>query len=300
MANEKILLESGTNEFELLSFILNGCTYGVNVSKVQEIIKVQEVTPLPAADPRMPAVFMPRDELISILDLRYYLHEEKSTVENSSNMVICHFNNRSLAFNVDGVIGIRRISWSDIINPDDVVNSDNSVVTGIVKLEDGIVSILDLEKIITDINVNNGLTMKNVDELSEKVIETNRDIYVLLAEDSKMLNRLITEGLQKAGFKVKNTSNGKEALKFVSDNADEVDIIISDIEMPEMDGMAFLKSVKTNEKLKEIPFVVFSSLVNKQMEDKCFGLGADKCLSKPELDLAIEAINELVNKKKGN
>ena len=297
MEKEGILLEQGTNEFEMLSFVINECTYGVNVSKVSEVIKYQHVTPIPGSDERTCGVFMPRDEIISVVDLRYCLIQEKSTDENSQYMIICRFNQRSVAYPVDNVIGITRISWKDLINPSTVLNSDETVITGIVKLEDKIISILDLEKIMTDININNGLTIEDVDNLTEEDIQANieKNLRVLLAEDSKMLNKLITDGMTKAGYKVFSFDNGKLAYDYLAENTDEVDFIVSDIEMPEMDGMAFLKAVKTDKRYQNKPFIIFSSLVSDQMKAKCESLGVDRCVAKPELQLLLDTLKVFQN-----
>ena len=294
MEKEGILLEQGTNEFEMLSFVINNCVYGVNVSKVSEVIKYQHITPIPGTDTRICGIFMPRDEIISVVDLRYCLIQEKSTEENSEYMIICRFNKHSVAYPVDSVIGINRISWSELISPSKVINSDEGVITGIVKLDDKIISILDLEKIMTDININNGLTIKDVENLTENAIQANiaKDIHVLLAEDSKMLNKLISDGMQKAGYKVLSFENGKLAYDYLTEHTDDVNIIVSDIEMPEMDGMAFLKACKTDKNYQKIPFIIFSSLVSDTMQAKCESLGVDKCLAKPELQLLLDALKE--------
>lgn len=137
-----ILLENGTNELEILEFILDGNSYGINVAKIREIIPYQKVTPVPNAHPSIEGIFMPRDVMITAIDLKNCLQRGQS--EEKGLFIITNFNKLDIAFHVDQVIGIHRVSWSEIIKPGTTVsNSEDGISTGIVKINDKLIIILD-------------------------------------------------------------------------------------------------------------------------------------------------------------
>src|SRR5574344_1373870 len=126
----KILLENGTNELEVLEFMLDGNNYGINVAKVREIIPFQEVTPVPNAHPSIEGIFMPRDTMITAIDLKNCLQRGES--KRAGLFIVTNFNKLDIAFHVDSVIGIHRVSWRDIIKPDATVSSyEDGIATGI-------------------------------------------------------------------------------------------------------------------------------------------------------------------------
>ena len=296
-----ILLENGTNELEILEFKLDNNCYGINVAKIKEIIPYQTVTPVPNAHPSIEGVFMPRDTMITAINLKNCL--QRGVSEPKGLFIITNFNKLDIAFHVDAVVGIHRISWGDIIKPNETVNNaDIGVSTGIVKFEDRLVIILDFEKIVTDISPATGLKIEEIAELGER---TRNNIPVLMAEDSALLNKLISDSLKKAGYvNLIDTVNGQEAWDYISKARDEgnikdkVRIVISDIEMPRMDGHHLLKLIKSDDKTKDIPVIIFSSLVNDEMRKKGEALGADAQLSKPEIGNLVREIDKLVALKR--
>lgn len=302
-----VLTSSGTNEFEMLSFVLDKCTYGVNVSKVREIVKYSKITSIPGSDDRILGVTMPRDELITVVDLRKCLNDVKTENNENKYFIICHFNNITVTFPIDEVIDIKRINWDDIISSDSIISTEKSSITGIVKVEDDIISILDLEKIMTEIDINNGLTVDDINNIPEKTITETKDrnIRVFVADDSKMLNKLICEAITKAGYEVTTFFNGLDLynrLVSLKENNKlyEVDAVISDIEMPKMDGMRLCKQIKEDKDLCHIPVVMFSSLIDEMMAKKCESVGADAQFSKPEIGQVAAKIKDLVATNKKN
>ena len=292
-----ILLENGTNELEVLEFILDGNSYGINVAKIREIIPYQEVTPVPNAHPSIEGIFMPRDVMITAIDLKNCLQRGQS--EGSGLFIITNFNKLDIAFHVDQVIGIHRVSWSSIIKPGTTVsNAEDGISTGIIKIDGKLIIILDFEKIITDISPETGLKIAEIDALGER---KRNDVPILIAEDSPLLNKLIVDSLKKAGYhNLIHTENGKEAWDIISDcmnkgTLDEhVKCLITDIEMPLMDGHRLTRLVKETDATKDIPVVIFSSLVNDDMKKKGESLGADAQLSKPEIGNLVKVIDSLV------
>ena len=294
-----ILLETGTNELEVLEFTLGDNHYGINVAKIREILTYQAVTPIPNAHPSVEGIFMPRDVMMTVIDLKRCLGMQPS--EEGGLFIITNFNKLNIAFHVDEVIGIHRVSWEDIIKPDSTINTeDNSASTGVIKLGDKLVVILDFEKIVTDISPETRLKVSDVDNMTGR---ERRDSPILIAEDSPLLGKLITDCLKKSGYtNIIMNMNGQEAwdklcqMKAEGDVLDKVHCIITDIEMPLMDGHRLTKLVKTDDVLKKIPVVIFSSLVNEEMRRKGEQIGADAQLTKPEIGSLVSAIDELIDK----
>ena len=222
---------------------------------------------------------------------------------NEGLFIITNFNKLNIAFHVDEVCGIHRLSWADIITPDATINiEENGVSTGVIKLEDRLIVILDFEKIVTDISPETGLQVSDIEGLEGR---SRSDEPIIVAEDSPLLSKLITDCLKKAGYtKLIINNNGQEAWDKLSEfrkegNLDEkVHMIITDIEMPLMDGHRLTKLVKEDEELKHIPVIIFSSLVNEEMRRKGEMLGADAQLTKPEIGKLVGAIDRLLDERK--
>lgn len=292
-----ILLENGTNELEILEFTLDGNSYGINVAKIKEIINYTPVTPVPNAHPSIEGIFMPRDTMITAIDLKNCL--QKGASEPSGLFIITNFNKLDIAFHVDQVIGIHRVSWADIIKPGATVSTaEDGVATGIVKIDDKLIIILDFEKIVCDISPETGLKLSDVEKLGKR--ERN-NVPLMVVEDSPLLNKLIVDCLHKAGYEnLMHVENGAAAWNIIQECMDKnclkehVQCVITDIEMPQMDGHHLTSLIKKNEETKDIPVVIFSSLINEEMRIKGEALGADAQLSKPEIGNLITVVDELV------
>lgn len=295
----KILLENGTNELEVLEFVVDGNSYGINVAKIREIIPYSPVTPVPNAHPSVEGIFMPRDAMITAIDLKNCLQRGQS--QPGGLFIITSFNKLDIAFHVDAVIGIHRVSWVDIIKPGATVTTvEDGISTGIIKINGKLIIILDFEKIITDINPETGLKVTEIEMLGNR---EQSGVPILIAEDSSLLRKLIVDSLKKAGYdNVIKAENGEEAWDYINTcrNAgrldEEVKLLITDIEMPLMDGHRLTKLVKSDEETKHIPVIIFSSLVNDEMRRKGEGLGADAQLSKPEIGNLVKIIDDLLAK----
>lgn len=294
-----ILLESGTNELEILEFKVGSNYYGINVAKIKEILSYKEPTSIPNAHPCVEGIFMPRDVIISIIDLAKNLNLAPSTDKSKDMYIVTNFNNLNIAFHVHGVVGIHRVSWADIIKPDDTVNSAGlGVATGIIKIENRLIVILDFEKIVSDINPETGLRVSDIAHLGER--ERN-NAPILMAEDSPLLGKLIYDSLAKAGYtNIKRFNDGLAAWNQLSEYKtngtvkENVHCVITDIEMPQMDGHRLTKLIKDDNELKEVPVIIFSSLINDEMRRKGESLGADAQLTKPEIGKLVGAVDKLI------
>ena len=295
-----ILLESGTNELEVLEFTLGDNHYGINVAKIREILQFQPVTPVPNTHPSVEGIFMPRDTMITVINLKKCLNMADN--DEQGLFIITNFNKLDIAFHVDRVVGIHRVSWNEIIKPDSTINSeDGSVATGVIKMEGKLIVILDFEAIVSSISPETGLRVNDIEQIGKR---PRNEEPILIAEDSPLLSRLITDCLKKAGYdQLIVTYNGKEAWDKIceldkSGTLDkDVRCVITDIEMPQMDGHRLTKLIKSNDRYKNIPVVIFSSLVNEEMRRKGEQLGADAQLTKPEIGSLVDAIDKLLENR---
>ena len=294
--DSKILLANGTNELEVLEFCVAGNSYGINVAKIREIIPYQAVTPVPNSHPSIEGIFMPRDVMITAIDLSNCLQRGES--KPGGLFIITNFNKLDIAFHVESVAGIHRVSWADIMKPNATFSSEDGVSTGIVNINGKLIIILDFEKIVADINPETGLRTEEIETLG---VRQRNDIPILMAEDSALLNKLIKDSLIKSGYgNIISCENGLEAWEIISDcvqkgNLNEhVRCVITDIEMPQMDGHHLLKKIRENSETSKLPVIVFSSLINEEMRRKGEALGASAQLSKPELANLVKEIDSLV------
>lgn len=299
-----ILLESGTNELEILQFQMGDNFYGINVAKIREILSYEVPTPISNADPRIEGIFMPRDEVISVINLAECL--SMGHPDNTANdmYIVTNFNKLNAAFHVNAVMGIHRVSWSDIIKPDSTINAAGAgMATGIVRIDGKLIIVLDFEKIVSEINPETGLKISDVEHMRGR---ERSEAPILIAEDSALLSKMIVNCLKQAGYdNITTTDNGQECWEKLqsylkSGNIDDkVACVITDIEMPQMDGHRLTKLIKTDDSLKHIPVVIFSSLVNDEMRRKGEQLGANAQLSKPEIGQLVEAIDGLIAENAG-
>ena len=296
---EGILLESGTNEIETMKFTIQGEFYGINVAKVKEIMMAEKVKAMPHAHPAVEGIFKPRDTLITVIDLGYYLTNDYLEHKTRDLFIVTNFNKMTVAFRVQSIEGISRISWKDIQKPDKTLtHGEEGVATGIAQCAGELVTILDFEKIVAEIAPETSIQISEVEQMGDRPI---CDRPLVIAEDSILLQKMIDDALQRAGFTdVTDFNNGQEAWNYLkgirhdSDLFDKVNLVITDIEMPEMDGHRLTKLIKDDPRLKHLPVVIFSSLIDDQMRIKGEQLGADEQLTKPEIGNLVHVIDKLL------
>ena len=147
----KILLESGTNEIEIMQFTIDDNLYGINVAKVREIMMSAPVKSMPHAHPAVEGIFKPRDTVLTVVDLPFYLTGKKSEPDPKQLFIVTNFNKMYIAFRVHTVVGISRISWTAIQKPDKTISGgEEGVATGIAQCDDQLVTVLDFEKIVAE------------------------------------------------------------------------------------------------------------------------------------------------------
>lgn len=302
MSEQKILLESGTNELEIVEFKIGKTNFGINVAKVREIINYREVTPIPKTHPCVKGVFKPRDIVITAIDLPKYLNIEEQE-QSEKLFIITHFNKVFTAFQVHSVVGIHRFSWEEIQKPDSTLyGGGEGVSTGIVKKDERLIIILDFEKILSDISPSTTIQISEIKNMGARE-RSNKPI--LIAEDSEMLSKMLIDALTTAGYEnLIITDNGKEAWDKLQefkgqsskDIMDLVSCVITDIEMPQMDGHRLTKLIKDDPILRDLPVIIFSSLISDEMMVKGKKLGADAQITKPEIKNLVYVIDDVIRK----
>ncbi len=296
-----ILLETGTNEFEIVEFNIGDVHYGINVAKVREVITRTPVTEMPQAHPYIDGLFTLRGKAIPLVNLPRCLNIQ--TPDEPKNIIVTEINNYDIGFLVDSVSRIYRISWKNMEPAPEV--GDQSRVVGIIKMEGKIILLLDFETIIAEINPESNQKLTTFDDATVDVKAKRSNVHVVCAEDSPLLRELLVSTLHESGYRfVRDFNNGQDAWNFLSNIdkdipvEDQVRVIISDIEMPQMDGHRLLKLVRGDQRYSETPFILFSSLISEEMRRKGEQLGANGQISKPEINQLIGLLDELKKKKK--
>ncbi|MDW6004219.1 chemotaxis protein [Vibrio mangrovi] len=315
-----ILTESGTNELEIIEFHIekrlpNGgtktCYYGINVAKVREVIQVPETTDYPNAQPHMIGVFSSRDILTPLVDLAGWLGIPKSPDVESKFVIVTDFNRMTNGFLIDSVSRIHRISWNDVESPSQFLEAgEQDCVVAVVRKEGHLIMILDFEKIIADINPE--LSMEKYDvrvdksiDLNQKMISKRNAKTVMVVDDSAFIRSLIQDTLSSAGYNVIACKDGGEAfekLMNIEKSAAEegvqvrelIDAIVTDVEMPRMDGMHLVKRLRDNASYGDIPIVMFSSLMSDDNRHKALSLGANDTITKPEIGKLVTMMDQYI------
>lgn len=293
-----ILLETGTNEFEIVEFSIGGVNYGINVAKVREVIQRAPITAMPQAHPYIDGLFTLRGKAIPLVNLPRCLNVMSNA--EAKNIIVTEINNYGIGFLVENVSRIHRISWKDMEPAPEV--GDQSRVVGIIKMSDRIVLLLDFETIIAEINPEINAKLTTVEDVSSDIKTLRADVHVVVAEDSGMLRDLLVTTLHESGYRfVRDFGNGLDAWEYLRNLSakdgpieSHVGMIVSDVEMPKMDGHRLLKLVRDNDRLHEVPFVLFSSLISDEMRLKGESLGASGQISKPEISQLIGLLDNLI------
>ncbi|MDR3073089.1 MAG: chemotaxis protein [Deltaproteobacteria bacterium] len=309
MSQTNILLDAGTNELEVVEFHLDEegyrGYYGVNVAKVLEIIREQPVTTMPQM--RHPAVlgaFPHRDgRVVPLVDLALYLGK-KRTATQEPKIIVTEFNHIITGFLVSGVNRIHRLSWQEVEAPGSFLqNMSRNAITGVVRLEGRVVFILDMEAIVGELDPALAIRLEgSLAGGGDGVVYT-----VLHADDSGNVRSLVKGLMEKSGrFKVIQTPNGEEAWRLLEKFRREeeagaapvsqrIQAVISDIEMPQMDGLTLCRKIKEDSKLNKLPVALFSSLITDRLEHKGESVGADAQFAKPDLQILSEKVLELIH-----
>lgn len=294
-----ILLESGTNELEIVEFLVGDNRFAINVIKVKEIIQPIAPTKVPHAHPYIEGIIELRGEVLPLIDLAKALGFGPSQNPAQDKYIVAQFNQQKVVFHVHNVTQIHRISWKQIEKPSQMYQGLESQIIGVVKLNGNMILLLDFEKIVIDINPQSGIHVDRVKKLGQRD-RSNKKLIV--AEDSPLLRKLLHDTLAEAGYVyVEFFENGKDALHYLQSIVEkgkpvesEVQLVITDIEMPQMDGHHLTKRIREHDKLKHLPVVIFSSLITDDLRHKGERVGATAQVSKPEIAELVQVIDQYI------
>jgi len=311
MKQSNILLESDTNELEIVEFRIDEmdshstvipCYYGVNVAKVREIIRLPQMSRVVNARPGVEGMIKLRDKVITIINLATVLNKATGDLV-ADRVVILEFNNLMVGVLVHSVSRIYRISWKNVEPPAAAVHSDE--VTGLVKMDDRIILVLDFEKIVAELCSESALKPLDNLLLARSVLNPERaERTILVVDDSVFIRKTLCSSLRSAGYTVVEAENGAEAWNIIQQTIlkasaegnlfqDHISMLITDVEMPQMDGLHLTSLVRKEESLKEFPVAIFSSLASEDNKRKWIGLGANCILTKPDLPKLVDVVDEL-------
>jgi two-component system chemotaxis response regulator CheV len=298
---QEILLESGTNEIEIMEFTIAVKNFGINVAKVVELMKYQEVMPMPNSRSYVEGIFKPREKIMTVINLARYLNLPEKSDNAQDIILVTNFNYVNLSFHVHTVEAIHRISWEDIEKPDpSIYGNENGLATGIARINNRLIAIIDFEKILAEISPNANSTYGRVKSAPGR---ERSEAPILVAEDSPFLEKLILGALEKASYNnITVCQNGKEAwtklqdikLNYEGPIRDAVQCVITDIEMPQMDGHRLTKLIRGDKTLQDLPVIIFSSLIDEKMRKKGEIVGASAQITKPEIDQLVAAVDRYV------
>ncbi|AEA78623.1 chemotaxis protein [Vibrio cholerae] len=315
-----ILTESGTNELEIIEFHLEKvlpdgrtktCYYGINVAKVREVIRVPETTDYPNAQPHMIGVFSSREILTPLVDLAGWLGVPTSTDISKKYVIVTDFNRMTNGFLIDSISRIHRISWNDVESPSQFLEAgEQDCVVAVVRQDKKLIMILDFEKIIADINPE--LSMEKYDVTVDRKVDLNQRMVtkrnaktIMVVDDSAFIRSLIQDTLSSAGYNIIACKDGGEAhekLMELKQAAKEenvpvselIDAVVTDVEMPRMDGMHLIKRLRDDDSYSSMPIVMFSSLMSDDNRAKALALGANDTLTKPEIGKMVAMMDKYI------
>ena len=288
-------LKTGSNELRVLEYRVSGISFGINILKVSKIVnELTDFTQVPESHPTITGIFKDMDHLIPIVDLAKLLNIENEKTRREKVIVTEFFGVRT-GFQVDQLDWIHHFKWEDIIDAEQVFNKiDQPYVLGIVKpTEERMIQLLDYETILLTLNPD--LAEKNKSEY--KIDESLHKKKILIAEDSPAVRSMLINELTENGFEVQAASDGKQGWDYYQ--KEDFDLVICDVEMPQMDGLALTLKIRQSQK-SDTPVIVYSSIGDIGMKSRARFLKADAHITKLNLDKLLITVEKLLKGKNIN
>lgn len=285
----------GENRMELLLFELGGKQkYGINVFKVQEVLPCPPLTSVPHSHSMMRGLATIRGKTMPVLDLGLAIGERRVEDPGKSFMIITEYNRTVQGFLVKSVDHIVNMNWDAIKPPPKGIGKDN-YMTAVTEVDGKIVEIIDVEKVLAEMTGMNTDLSEGLGGLDDS------GIRVLVIDDSSVARNQIQRTLTQLGMECILAENGKEALRILKDMASssdepissQINLVVSDIEMPVMDGYTFVSSVRADEQLKKLLIMMHTSMSGSFNDSMVKQVGADKFIPKfnaDELATEVKAI----------
>ncbi|MDF1552590.1 MAG: chemotaxis protein [Deferrisomatales bacterium] len=291
-----ILTEVGTNELEVVEFTIGQRPYAINVAKVREIIRPVEPMSVPDSHPCVLGVFRNRDEVLPLVDLGKWLKSAEVLDPAQTKIVVAEFNEMKVGFLVHGVNRIHRVSWADLEAPKAGSMVDSHAAVGFLRLGretpegERIVFLLDFEGMVAAISPRRVASDSEGDAVAR---DRRAGKVVLIAEDSQLARKVLRGRLEGGGFTVVVAQDGAEAWEKL-DTGTVADAVISDIEMPRMDGHHLTRRIKGDERFRGVPVILYSSMIYEEVRHKGAAVGADAQVCKPDLADVLATLDRLL------
>ncbi len=297
---KKVITEVGTNEWQVVVFFLGNQSFAINVDKTREILRWPGCRVIPDSPRALIGITSVRGEVLPMVDLRVFLGIEPSVDLEQSKVIVAEFNEVKLGFVVDAVERIYRINSEDL----------DSSLTGkylgewilyVIKRDSRNVLLLDYEAIVQTISPQ--LSMQNKWDPSRATtlmegIGNPTDYRIIVAEDSPLIRKQIKDALALGGFSnLLLCADGKEAYEAIMQDGADFDILITDVEMPRLDGLALTRRLKENPATKDLPIIVFSSIMAEDIKVKAASVGARYQITKPEIAQLVEYVVQIIREK---
>ena len=294
----------GKNRLELLMFRLgDGELYGINVFKVREVIRCPELTPVHSSHPVVRGIANIRNSTLSIMDLSAAIGAPPMTADGERYIIITEFNRSVQGFMVSAVEHIVNLNWEDIELPPEGTDS-NSYINAVTRIQDNrlkadeghLIQMIDVEMVLSEVVGDPEMVSAETTSLLTQDVETQKH-HILVVDDSKVACKQIQTALGQVGIQstvVNNGRQGLELLKQWSRSPETLDhyvsMVISDIEMPEMDGYTLTSEIRRDPKLKDLYVILHSSLSGVFNENMVKKVGADRFIPKFSADELVTAL----------
>ena len=280
---------------QIVEFIINtneAHYFGIAIDKVKEIIKIPKITKIPDTHPAILGTILLRGAVISIIHLPFYLNykKDKSYDQKKAKIIITYINKQLNGFLVDDITRIHRIEWSaleDYSSVPDLKLADS--ILGVVKIGDNLVQLLDFEKIIFEMNP---VDLKTT-EINNKKTTFRSHKKIFIVEDSTTIRKFIKKTMTGSGYIVMDFENANSL--FEQFKKEKPDLIVSDLEMPQINGIQLITLLKTNPSTSKIPVIIFTSLDSEDNKNKAMSAGATDFIGKSNISNLIESIDKYIS-----
>jgi len=290
---------AGNNRLEILMFYLGDDKqlYGINVFKVQEVIICPEIRKVPDSLPTINGIVDIRGVTLPVIDLAMAIGKTSRPMEKPGFLIVSEYNKHIQGFRVSGVDRIVNMNWEEIKPPPKGLGKD-CYLTAITEVNEKFVEIVDVEKVISELGMLPTSISDETIKIANSVNSENK--FVLIVDDSLVARKQISRPLDQLGIENIQCENGKVALDYLNDIAknnperlDMLALVISDVEMPTMDGYTLVTEIRKSSRLKNLHVILHSSLSGIFNEALIKKVGADKFIAKYDADILTQTVIEM-------
>jgi len=285
-------LRSGSNELKVLEYTAAGETYGINILKVSRILaEMPGFCVVPEANPAVRGVFNDHDRVVPVIDLGLFLNGKPTSLSERFRVIVTEFFGTLNAFLVESVQTVHTVLWEKVMDAQGILDfGQNPYTISIVRpTEEQMILLLDYETIILELTPE----LAQEQGIGETLDVDGGGLRVLVAEDSSSVRSMLQMELEEHGFETVVARDGCEAIEMIGQHPD-ISLVVSDVEMPSMDGLALTKKIKDDPKTSHIPVIVYSSIGDVGMKERAKFLKAEEHITKLNMGELFEKISALL------